>query len=82
MALDEIVQEKVAFAGHVGLFQFKVILFGLVNALGILQQLMSTVLSEREGFTMAYLDDILAKVETAKVLVPERRDNVLGFCHR
>ena len=39
VALDEADREKTAFACHVGLYQFRVIPFGLANAPGIFQQL-------------------------------------------
>ena len=59
VALDKVDQEKTAFACHVGLFNFRVMPFGLSNAPGIFTQLMSIVLGGMEGFAMAYLDDIL-----------------------
>ena len=42
-----------------GLYQFRVMPFGLANVPGIFQQLMSVVLGGLEQFAMAYLDDIL-----------------------
>lgn len=51
-------RKKAAFLCDLGLFQFKVMLFGLANASGIFQ-LMSVVLGGGggfENFTMAYLD--------------------------
>jgi len=59
VALDEADREKTAFACHVGLYQFRVMPFGLANAPGVFQQLMSVVLGGLEQFAMAYLDDIL-----------------------
>lgn len=59
MALDEADREKTAFACHMGLYQFRVMSFGLANAPGVFQQLMSVVLGGLEQFAMAYLDDIL-----------------------
>ena len=59
VALDRNDREKTAFACHTGLYQFRVKLFGLANAPGIFQQLMSVVLHGLEQFAMAYLDDIL-----------------------
>ena len=44
VALDEADREKTAFACHVGLYQFRVLPFGLANSPGIFQQLMSVVL--------------------------------------
>ena len=57
--MDEKDKEKTAFACHRGLFQFNVMPFGLTNAPAIFQELMATVLSGLNGFTTAYLDDIL-----------------------
>ena len=51
-------REKTAFACHVGLYQFRVMPFGLANAPGIFQQLISVVLGGLEQIAMAYLDDI------------------------
>ena len=59
VALDEADREKATFACHAGLFQFRVMPFGLANASGIFQQLMSIVLEGLENFSMAYLDDII-----------------------
>ena len=59
MALHEADREKTAFAGYMGLYQFRVMPFGLVNAPDIFQQLMFVVLGWLEQFAMAYLDDIL-----------------------
>lgn len=41
-----------------GLFNFRVMLFGLANTPGVFSQLMSIVLNGTEAFAMAYLDDI------------------------
>lgn len=41
-------------------------IFELVNAPGIYQQLISIVLSELEGFTIAYLDNILILTKALK----------------
>ena len=59
VALDQADREKAAFVSHSGLFQFRVMPFGLANAPGGFQQLMSIVLGGLEGFSMAYIDDIL-----------------------
>ena len=59
VALDEADREKTTFACHVGLNQFRVMPFGLANAPGIFQRLMSVVLVGLELFAIAYLDDIL-----------------------
>lgn len=50
VALNEVHHEKAAFMCHMGLFQFRVMPFGLANAPSIFQQLMSIVLSKMEGF--------------------------------
>ena len=59
MVFNKADQEKATFACHEGLFQCRVMPFGLANAPGIFQQLMSVVLAGLEQFSMAYLDDIL-----------------------
>lgn len=66
MALDKTDWKKTAFACHVGMFQFRVLPFGLANAPDIFQQLMLTVLSEMEAFAMVYVDDILMFAETSE----------------
>ena len=50
MALDEADREKTVFACHVGINQFRVMPFGLANAPGIFQKLMSVVLEGLEQF--------------------------------
>ena len=52
-------REKNAFTCHMGLFNFRVMPFGLANAPGVFNQLMSIVLDGMETFAMAYLDDIM-----------------------
>ena len=59
VALDQADREKAAFVCHSGLFQFRVMPFGFANAPGVFQQLMSIVFGGLEGFSMAYIDDIL-----------------------
>ena len=59
VALNKEVREKTVFTCHMGLFNFRVMLFGLANAPGVFSQLMSIVLDGMETFTMAYLDDIM-----------------------
>lgn len=49
---------KTAFTTFRGLFEFNVMCFGLVNAPGIFQELMSKVL-EGLDFVVAYIDDIV-----------------------
>ncbi len=50
---------KTAFACHRGLFEFNVMCFGLANAPGVFQQLMTKVLTGLGHFAIAYIDDIL-----------------------
>ncbi len=58
--MDEKDKEKTAFCtSHRGLFQFKVMPFGLMNAPGVFSQLISQVLEGCESFTTGYIDDIL-----------------------
>lgn len=57
--MDEKDRQKTAFGCHLGLNQFWVMPFGLSGAPGILSHLMTIVLSEMEGFMIAYLNDIL-----------------------
>ena len=64
VALDKMDREKAAFTCHVGLFNFRVMPFGLSNAPGVFSQLMSMVLEGLEGFAMAYLDDVLVFSKT------------------
>ena len=59
VAMNEEDREKAAFTCHMGLYQFRVMPFGLAGAPGVFQQLMSIVLEDMEKFAMAYLDDIL-----------------------
>ena len=59
VALNEEDREKTAFTCHMGLFNFRVMPFGLANAPGVFSQLMSIVLNGMEMFAMAYLDDIM-----------------------
>ena len=59
-------KEKTAFTCHRGLFQFNVMPFGLANAPGVFQELMSVVLEGQEGHALAYLDDILVFSDTVE----------------
>ena len=56
-------QEKTAFATHQGLFEFKVMPFGVMNAPAVFQWLMQRVLSGLQ-FVSVYLDDIIVYSET------------------
>ena len=66
VGMDEKDKEKTAFACHRGLFQFRVMQFGLSHAPSIFVMLMSIVLQGLEDFACAYLDDILMFSETAE----------------
>ena len=57
--IDENDKEKTAFTCHRGLYEYNVMPFGLANAPGIFQELMSIVLQDLGNFAMAYLDDTL-----------------------
>ena len=62
-------QEKTAFITHQGLYEFRVMPFGLCNAPAVFQQLMQRVimgLNPEEGpdFVAVYLDDVLIFSET------------------
>ena len=57
--LDERDKEKTAFTCHRGLYKYNVMPFGLANAPGVFQELMSVVLQYLGKFAMAYLDDII-----------------------
>jgi len=52
-------RELTAFKAPSGLFQFKVMPFGLHGAAATFQRLIDQVLSNLTGFTSAYLDDIV-----------------------
>lgn len=56
--MDKVDREKMAFVYHAGLYQFRVMPFGLAEAPGMFQQLMLIVLSGLEEFSMAYIDEI------------------------
>lgn len=57
--MDESDRQKSTFRCHMGLYQFRVMPFGLSRAPGFFSQLMSIDLSGKEGFEIAYLDGIL-----------------------
>ena len=50
---------KIAFVTPFSKYQFEVVPFGLAQAPAYFQQLISKVLQDCSGFTMAYLDDII-----------------------
>ena len=57
--INENDKEKTAFTCCRGLYEYKVMPFGLGYAPGIFQELMSIVLQDLGYFAMAYLDDII-----------------------
>ena len=59
VALNKGNREKTAFTCHMGLFNFRVMPFGLANAPSVFSQLMSIVLDGMETFAMVYLDDFM-----------------------
>ena len=60
--IDENDKEKTAFTCHKGLYKYNVMPFGLANAPGIFQELMSIILQDLGNFAMAFLDDIIILV--------------------
>ena len=62
-------QEKTAFITHKGLFEFRVMPFGVKNAPAVFQCLMQQVLSGLQsesgiGFVSVYLDDVIVFSES------------------
>ena len=57
--MEESSREKTAFCCSRGLFEFNVMPFGLSNAPGKFQELMSRVLRDCSAFALPYLDDII-----------------------
>ena len=64
--VDEGDKEKTAFTCHKRLFEFNAMPFGLSNAPGVFQELMSIVLQDCGHFALAYLDDVLIHSKTLK----------------
>ena len=56
-------QEKTAFATHQGLFEFRIMPFGVMNAPAVFQRSMQRVLSGLQ-FISVYLDDVIVYSET------------------
>ena len=64
---DGTTQEKTAFTTHVGLYEFKVMCFGLCNAPDTFQCLMETVLYRLVGrCCLVYLDDVIVLGKTVE----------------
>ena len=59
IGLDKELKAKTTFVTSFGKYEFNAVPFGLAQAPAYFQQLMSMVLQDCSGFTMAYLDDII-----------------------
>ena len=77
--MDQASREKTAFITHSGLYEFKKMPFGLVNAPATFQRLMEVVLNglARDG-CMVYLDDVLVVGRTFE----EHNDNLAKVFQR
>ena len=64
MSKDSNDKENTAFTYYSGLYEVRVMLFGLSNAPAIFQELMSVVFAGFGHFAVAYLDDILIFIPT------------------
>ena len=62
--LSEEAKEKSAFATPFGLFQFNVMPFGLQGAPATFQRLMDRLIQGLNGYSTAYLDDLVVYSET------------------
>ena len=70
--VDDSSQEKTAFVTHKGLFEFRVMPFGVTNAPAVFQRLMQRVLAGLQSvsasdFVSVYLDDVIVFSETLEV---------------
>lgn len=67
-------KKKTTFATPKGLYQFKLMPFSLHGAAATFQRLVITVLGPCEGFTLAYLDDILvcSRIWSQHLHLPEQ----------
>ena len=56
-------REKTAFITHQGLYEFKVMAFGVMNASAVFQKFMpkglSRLISDLEDFVAVYLDNVI-----------------------
>ena len=79
VCMDQGSQEKTAFVTYSGLYEFKKMPFGLVNAPATFQRLMEVVLNglARDG-CMVYLDDVLVIGRTFQ----EHNDNLIKVFQR
>ena len=66
IGMDEASKEHTAFTSHLGLFQFKVMSFGLCNAPATFQCMMDDMLEDLrlEGKCLVYLDDVVVYAKT------------------
>ena len=72
-------REKTAFATHQGLYQFRVMPFGLCNAPGTFERLMEITMRGLQWRTcLVYLDDIIVFAPTWEIHM-QRLDEVLGW---
>ena len=55
---------KIAFLPHMGLYQYKVLCFGLCNALSTFQTVMNKVFGHCLSYVIVYMDDILVFSKT------------------
>ena len=68
-------REKMAFRASSGLYEFKVLPFGLVNALVIFQTLMNKIFSHHIGKSiLVYLNDILVYSKAPKEYIKHLRE--------
>lgn len=68
VSMDAASQEKTSFSTYAGLYEFKKMPFGLVNAPATFQQLMEVVLAglARDG-CLVYIDDVLVIGKTSNL---------------
>ena len=65
IGMDEDSQEKTAFVSSLGLFEFKVMAFGLCNAPATFQKMMDTMLDGlKRKIYLVYIDDVIVYGKT------------------